>query len=110
MKQRFLKFECKTGGADICASRSIYLTVRSSINTSLSDTHQMFGLTDVQRTDRSIVEAADMAFAHNIQLNTKGAENTIKKIAVYAVLTGAGGRLNPQRKPAANEEHWRGVA
>jgi hypothetical protein len=45
--------------------QSMNLTVKSGTSASLSDGTQVFGLTDVQRTDGSIVQAADVAFAYN---------------------------------------------
>jgi hypothetical protein len=45
--------------------QSMNLTVKSGTGATLADGTQVFGLTDVQRTDGSIVQAADVAFAYN---------------------------------------------
>jgi hypothetical protein len=98
MKQRFLKFEYKTGGADICASRSIYLTVRSSTSSGPTDGTQVFGLTDVQRTDGSIVQAVETT------------QSASYLIADYAAFMGVKGIFNLKKHMTADDGLWEKVA
>ena len=86
--------------------QSMNLTVKSGTSASLSDGTQVFGLTDVQRTDGSIVQAADVAFAYNslgYRTKTDANGNTVYEFEsgttlnyrnIAATATGAGANFN----------------
>ena len=86
--------------------QSMNLTVKSGTSATLSDGTQVFGLTDVQRTDGSIVQAADVAFAYNTlgyRTKTDANGNTVYEFEsgttlnyrnIDATATGAGVNFN----------------
>jgi murein DD-endopeptidase MepM/ murein hydrolase activator NlpD/Ca2+-binding RTX toxin-like protein len=86
--------------------KSMNLTVKSGTDASLSDGTQVFGLTDVQRTDGTIVQAADVAFAYNkagFRTRTDSGGNTVYEFEsgttlnyrnIAATATGAAANFN----------------
>ncbi|MEY3123568.1 MAG: hypothetical protein RLZZ573_88 [Pseudomonadota bacterium] len=107
----FSNWTAATGDTDLQALakigiKSMNLTVKSGTSSSLSDGTQVFGLTDVQRTDGSIVQAADVAFAYNnagYRTRTDSGGNTVYEFEsgttlnyrnIAATATGAAANFN----------------
>ena len=78
--------------------KSMNLTVKSGTSSSLSDGTQVFGLTDVQRTDGTIVQAVEA---------TKNAPYLIADCAVFMEAAGTFGLNNSM---TMNDSCWRNAA